>query len=93
MSESSSASNKDSIPNSSNNNDTKTKNSDDKKEGSDATKALLGDLNTKNELKFRENLYRLIVSQLFYDGYQHIAVNLSGQIQVLFHTVFFLLIF
>ena len=40
------------------------------------------DLNLKNELKFRENLYRLIISQLFYDGYQHIAVGLSGSVQV-----------
>ena len=40
------------------------------------------DLNTKSELKFRESLYRLIISQLFYDGHQHIAVGLSGIIQV-----------
>ena len=40
------------------------------------------DLNTKNESKFRENFYRLIISQLFYDGYQHIAVGLSGSVQV-----------
>ncbi len=40
------------------------------------------DMNLKNELKFRENLYRLIISQLFYDGYQHIAVGLSGSVQV-----------
>jgi len=39
------------------------------------------DLNLKNDLKFRENLYRLIISQLFYDGYQHIAVGLSGSVQ------------
>lgn len=38
-------------------------------------------LSTKSELKFRENLYRLIISQLFYDGYQHAAVSLSGAIQ------------
>jgi hypothetical protein len=37
---------------------------------------------SKNELKSRENLYRLIISQLFYDGYQHIAVGLSGSVQV-----------
>ena len=36
----------------------------------------------KNEIRFRENLYRLIISQLFYDGYQNIAVGLSGAIQV-----------
>ncbi|RNA37021.1 cleavage stimulation factor subunit 1 [Brachionus plicatilis] len=36
---------------------------------------------TKNDVKFRENLYRLIVSQLFYDGYQHVAVGLSAAIQ------------
>ena len=40
------------------------------------------DLSAKNELKFRENLYRLIISQLFYDGHQNIAVGLSGLIQV-----------
>ena len=40
------------------------------------------DLNLKNESKFRENIYRLIISQLFYDGYQHIAVGLSGSVQV-----------
>lgn len=39
---------------------------------------------TKNDVKFRENLYRLIVSQLFYDGYQHVAVGLSAAIQVIF---------
>lgn len=37
---------------------------------------------TKSELKSREILYRLIISQLFYDGYQHIAVGLSGSVQV-----------
>lgn len=42
------------------------------------------DLNLKNESKFRENIYRLIISQLFYDGYQHIAVGLSGSVQVTF---------
>ena len=41
------------------------------------------DLNIKNESKFRENFYRLIISQLFYDGYQHIAVGLSGSVQVI----------
>lgn len=35
----------------------------------------------KSELKFRENFYRMVISQLFYDGYQHAAVNLSGAIQ------------
>lgn len=40
---------------------------------------------TKNDVKFRENLYRLIVSQLFYDGYQHVAVGLSAAIQVYFY--------
>lgn len=45
--------------------------------GSDKTSS-----NSKNELRFRENLYRLIISQLFYDGYQHIAVGLSTAIQV-----------
>jgi hypothetical protein len=37
----------------------------------------------KNEVKFRDNLYRMIISQLFYDGYQHIAVGLSEIIQVI----------
>lgn len=37
---------------------------------------------TKNDVKFRDSLYRLIVSQLFYDGYQHVAVGLSAAIQV-----------
>ena len=45
-------------------------------------KLMATDLNLKHDLKFRENLYRLIISQLFYDGYQHIAVGLSGAIQV-----------
>lgn len=45
----------------------------------------LDPLNSKNELRFRENMYRLIISQLFYDGYQHAAVNLSGAIQVQLH--------
>ena len=35
----------------------------------------------KSELKSRENLYRLIISQLFYDGYQHLAVGLSSSVQ------------
>ena len=54
---------------------------------SDSPKATTDDpvdLNLKNESKFRENLYRLIISQLFYDGYQHIAVGLSGSVQVFF---------
>jgi cleavage stimulation factor subunit 1 len=42
------------------------------------------EVNTKNDLKFRESLYRMIISQLFYDGYQQLAVGLSGQLQV--HT-------
>ena len=46
------------------------------------------DLNLKSDLKFRENLYRLIISQLFYDGYQHIAVGLSGSVQVSFTSLF-----
>ncbi len=45
------------------------------------------DLNLKNESKFRENIYRLIISQLFYDGYQHIAVGLSGSVQVNFGDI------
>ena len=45
-------------------------------------KQMIADLNVKHDLKLRENIYRLIISQLFYDGYQHIAVGLSGAIQV-----------
>ena len=41
------------------------------------------EINSKNDLKFRENLYRLIISQLFYDGHQHVAVGLSSAIQVI----------
>ena len=44
--------------------------------------SILSDF-SKGELKSRENLYRLIISQLFYDGYQHIAVGLSGSVQVI----------
>lgn len=40
------------------------------------------DINTKNEVKVHENLYRMIVSQLLYDGHQQIAVALSAIIQV-----------
>ena len=40
-------------------------------------------INTKSELKFRDQLYRMIISQLFYDGYQHVAVNLSATLQVI----------
>ncbi|KAF4519152.1 hypothetical protein B566_EDAN008214 [Ephemera danica] len=36
---------------------------------------------TKNVLKNREQLYRLIISQLFYDGHQNLAVSLSSLIQ------------
>jgi len=32
----------------------------------------------KNIIQARELLYRLIISQLFYDGYQQVAVNLSN---------------
>ena len=39
-------------------------------------------LNSKSEIKFRETVYRMIISQLFYDGYQHPAVGLSAAIQV-----------
>ena len=45
-------------------------------------KQMSSELNVKHDLKFRENLYRLIISQLFYDGYQSVAVALSGHIQV-----------
>jgi len=55
------------------------------------SKQMSSDLNVKHDLKFRENLYRLIISQLFYDGYQNIAVALSGTIQVrnLYHLIIF----
>jgi cleavage stimulation factor subunit 1 len=36
----------------------------------------------KSEVRQRESLYRLMVSQLFYDGYQNVAVALSNLIQV-----------
>ena len=32
----------------------------------------------ENIVKTRELLYRLIISQLFYDGYQQVAVTLSN---------------
>jgi hypothetical protein len=56
------------------------------------TTAATTDLNCQNELRFRENLYRLIISQLFYDGYQHIAVGLSGVVQVRLFLHFILFI-
>jgi hypothetical protein len=49
------------------------------------------DLNIKNDSKFRENLYRLIISQLFYDGHQPIAVGLSNIVQVSKVEIFTLL--
>ncbi|GLV45750.1 Cleavage stimulation factor 50 kD subunit [Carabus blaptoides fortunei] len=39
------------------------------------------DVDTKNLIKSRELLYRLIISQLFYDGHQSLAVNLSSVVQ------------
>jgi len=33
-----------------------------------------------NSIKIRELLYRLIISQLFYDGYQQVAVTLSNMV-------------
>ena len=36
----------------------------------------------ENVMKTRELLYRLILSQLFYDGYQQIALQLSNVLQV-----------
>jgi hypothetical protein len=36
----------------------------------------------KSEIRFKEKLYRLIISQLFYDNYQSVAVELSNLIQV-----------
>ncbi|KAF6020648.1 CSTF1 [Bugula neritina] len=38
-----------------------------------------GDLNFS--VKDRENMYRLIISQLFYDGYQSLAVNLATTVK------------
>ena len=32
----------------------------------------------KNVMQTRELLYRLVISQLFYDGYQQVAVTLSN---------------
>jgi hypothetical protein len=40
------------------------------------------EIDLKNDLKFRETLYRLMISQLFYDGYQTIAIGFSSLIQV-----------
>jgi hypothetical protein len=51
------------------------------------------DLNIKNDSKFRENLYRLIISQLFYDGYQPIAVGLSNMVQVIKKKEFYIFYF
>ncbi|KAI4469044.1 cleavage stimulation factor subunit 1 [Holotrichia oblita] len=39
------------------------------------------DADTKNLIKSRELLYRLIISQLFYDGHQTIGTTLTGAIQ------------
>lgn len=38
--------------------------------------------NEQSEIRFREQAYRLMVSQLFYDGYQAIAVALSNLLQI-----------
>ena len=46
------------------------------------------EVTSKSDLKFRETLYRMIISQLFYDGYQQVAVGLSGTLQVE-HVCFF----
>ena len=55
----------------------------DKSSAKDTDQALdPDDLVVKNDLKFRESLYRMIISQLFYDGYQSVAINLSNVIQV-----------
>ncbi|CAB3366752.1 Hypothetical predicted protein [Cloeon dipterum] len=35
----------------------------------------------KNSMKIRENLYRLIISQLFHDGYQNLGLSLSSLVQ------------
>jgi hypothetical protein len=62
---------------------TKQQQQDDETAGNNSSpKKEAADLNIKNDLKFRENLYRLVISQLFYDGYQNIAVGLSAAIQV-----------
>jgi hypothetical protein len=45
------------------------------------------EINTKNDLKFRDSLYRMIISQLFYDGYQQFAVGLSTQLHVTFQKI------
>jgi len=44
---------------------------------------LQGDLPSLpgNIIQTRELLYRLMISQLFYDGYQQVAVQLSGMVQ------------
>ncbi|XP_008194232.3 cleavage stimulation factor subunit 1 [Tribolium castaneum] len=39
------------------------------------------DVDTTNLLKSREFLYRLIISQLFYDGHQSIGTNLTAAVQ------------
>ena len=36
---------------------------------------------TKNDLKFRDSFYRMLISQLFYDGHQNVAISLSGIVQ------------
>lgn len=38
------------------------------------------DIDTKNVVKNRELLYRMIISQLYYDGYQPIAATLAAAV-------------
>jgi len=45
------------------------------------TEVMMDASESKNALKFREQLYRLIISQLFYDGFQSLAVSLSSAVQ------------
>lgn len=42
---------------------------------------ILEAMESKNAIKFKEQLYRLIISQLFYDGFQSMAVSLSSAVQ------------
>ena len=39
-------------------------------------------IDTKNDIKFRDSVYRMVISQLFYDGHSNIAVELSNLIKV-----------
>ena len=39
-----------------------------------------GDFTPKNAIQSRDYVYRLIISQLFYDGYQQMAVQMSNML-------------